>query len=151
MQQIETNGVSHRVNQTQKRVRLIGICLFLLTLIFPPWRYHFHVLSSQCYAGYHFILKPPPSKSPEEYKEMFAMEEGTAQMFDHLGAGAIIISIDFYNLIIEWLFLLFFIAGLMPIFSDDKFFGHWLTASGSLTISAFFLWLLFAFSSCHAA
>lgn len=79
------------------------------------------------------------------------MAEGTALMYDRLGAKAITISIDFYNLIIEWLFLLFFIAGLVPIFADDRFLGHWLAASLSLAISAFFLWLLFAFSGCHAA
>jgi len=116
-----------------------------LTLIFPPWRYHFHVLSRQCFAGYRFILHPPASKSAEEYKEIFAMTENTASMYDLVGSTAITISIDFYNLIMQWLFLLFFIVGVIPFFSDNKFRGiGWLPHSSLQLAPSFYgCYLLF--------
>jgi len=54
------------INQMQKKLIVIGIALFILMSLFPPWTYTYKYESiySEEPTGYGFIFSPPNKKLP---------------------------------------------------------------------------------------
>lgn len=66
-----------RPNDKQLGVLLIGIALFTLSELFPPWLYKDGWNSAERPAGYHFIFSPEPEvKSQAEMKKIFSVPDG---------------------------------------------------------------------------
>ncbi len=57
------------MNSRQKRVLIVGVSLFALMLLFPPWEYFDTDSSMRKHDGYHFLFAPP---SRENIKAIFA-------------------------------------------------------------------------------
>ena len=52
-------------------VIVVGLLVWGLSELFPPWEYLDGNTSAVRSAGYHFYKYPPPVKSPEEMKKLF--------------------------------------------------------------------------------
>jgi hypothetical protein len=123
------------MNSKQKEVLLVGTLLVLLMILFPPWGYFDIDSSGKSSAGYHFILTPPPLKSPQE---MF----GVSQM--HV-PNTMRVRIDDVRLIVQLLVTVPITLGLVPLLSNRCTFIKmgigFLLIGFALFILGFILWL----------
>lgn len=63
------------MNSKQLRVLLLGVLLFALSELFPPWQYKDGWTSAEQSAGYHFLYSPPEVKSDDEMKKIFSISD----------------------------------------------------------------------------
>ena len=54
-------------------VALVGVVLFLLAELFPPWVYVNEDNRARHFTGYHFLGNPPQTKAPEEMRRLFSL------------------------------------------------------------------------------
>ena len=59
------------MNRKQRAVLILGIVLFTLSELFPPWLYVDDQSSTMRSAGYHYRFSPPALKSPAEMMRLF--------------------------------------------------------------------------------
>jgi hypothetical protein len=75
------------VNAKQRIIVFVGLLTIALTCIFPPWKYRYPAVSTPAEkaAGHHFIMTPPPLKTPEELFGVpaKAMREGKGEVIIH--------------------------------------------------------------------
>jgi hypothetical protein len=61
------------INRKQKRLIIVGVLVFILAGLFPPWIYTLHVnrIDTEKPAGYAPIFDPP---SPEKYNKYYGIK-----------------------------------------------------------------------------
>jgi hypothetical protein len=65
----------------QWTILLLGIALFGLSELFPPWVYKDEDTSVRRSAGYHFFNSPPKLKSPAEMRVVFSLHPNDPTTF----------------------------------------------------------------------
>lgn len=123
------------MNSEQNKILLMGGLIVALMVLFPPWVYFDNDSSRRSPAGYHFILTPPPLKSP---LEMF----GTPKIrFPTL----LRVYVDWYRLIAQLLVTIPFVAGLVLLLAGHRSVAKTiigvLLIGFALSILGFILWL----------
>ena len=116
MEQAATNCVCRRmtkIKNNRRAVKRVGFLLFALTLLFPPWSDLIQAWSTQCFAGYSFLLAPPKLKSAEEFRQIFFV-------YDSPGGDQVTVHIEYIRLALEWIVLLFLTLGLDELFRDES-------------------------------
>jgi hypothetical protein len=59
------------MNTKQRAGLILGIVLFTLSELFPPWLYVDYRFSTKRSAGYHYRFSPPAAPSPAEMRRLF--------------------------------------------------------------------------------
>ena len=80
------------MRQKQFLILSIGVLLFALSELFPPWLYEDERTSVVRSAGYHFISGPPKLKSPSEMRRIFELPDSapTKFMWAHRDPGRLL-------------------------------------------------------------
>ncbi len=123
------------MNSKQKGVLSVVGILVLLMILFPPWEYFDNDSSGRSPAGYHFLLMPPPLKSPQE---MFGVAEMRVP-------DQVYVQVDLFQIMFQLLVTIPIMAGLIPLLADKltiikTAFGVLLIGCG-LFVLCFILWL----------
>jgi len=101
------------MNRKQWTILMVGIILFGLSELFPPWVYEDENTSVRRSAGYHLFTSPPKLKSPAEMRAIFSLgpNEPTKFMWAHQ---------DGLRLYGQRILLIVLTPGLMLAFSDRR-------------------------------
>jgi hypothetical protein len=70
-----------RMNTKQRVVLILGIVLFTLSELFPPWLYIDQRFSAKRSAGYHYCFSPPPVKWPDEMRQRLPFPEDDPALY----------------------------------------------------------------------
>ena len=100
----------------QRSILVISILLFLVSELFPPWRYEYQYIESfrhKCPAGYSFISQPPAVKSYDEMLSLCMTSEvpSPEQISTHK---------DSYRLNWQRVILLLLSVGILLALSDKR-------------------------------
>lgn len=132
------------MKRKQRVARTAAIAVFLLSVLFPPWSYVITGWSSQCFAGYRFVLTPPPLKSPDEFRQIFF------PVYDSPGGSDVVVRIEYIRLVLEGLTILFFSAGLIALLGDGFSALGMFAGAMSILIGIALIVLLLLIPNCHA-
>jgi hypothetical protein len=102
-----------RMNTKQRVVLILGIMLFTLSELFPPWLYVNVRFSWKRPAGYHYRFSPPPVKWPGEWRRMSPFtEDDPAQYIE--------VRIDYLLLYIQRIIITSLAIGLLLVWRERR-------------------------------
>jgi hypothetical protein len=124
------------LNSVQKRIFAFTLPIVVLMIAFPPWEYFDEDSSGASAAGYHFILTPPPLKSPPE---MFGVPEMRVP-------DSVVVRLDIVRLGAQLLIFVPFMLGLLFLLADEvtahKMALGIFFVGLALYVSGFILWII---------
>jgi hypothetical protein len=101
------------MNTKQRAVLILGIVLFTLSELFPPWLYVDDRFSTKRSAGYHYRFSPPAVKSPAEMRQLFPFPGDDPVQY-------ISVRIDKLLLLIQRIFVTSLTIGLLLVWSERR-------------------------------
>ncbi len=101
------------MNTKQRAVLILGIVLFTLSELFPPWLYVDYRFSTKRSAGYHYRFSPPALKSPGEMRQLFPFPgDDPAQYVE--------VRLDKLRLYIQRIIITSFAIGLLLVWRERR-------------------------------
>ena len=127
------------MNTKQRVVLILGIVLFTLSELFPPWLYVDQRFSGKLSAGYHYRFSPPPVKWPDEMRQRFPYPEDDPAQY-------VIVRIDYLLLYIQRTIITSLAIGLLLVCRERR--SKLIFAAGGLFLSVgiAFIRLFFMFA-----
>jgi hypothetical protein len=102
-----------RMNTKQRAVLILGIALFTLSELFPPWLYVDQRFSGKLSAGYHYRFNPPPMKWPDEMRQLYPFPEDDPAQY-------IRVRIDYLLLYIQRIIITSLAIGLLLVWRERR-------------------------------
>jgi hypothetical protein len=118
MAQVECRAQSNameeviRMNTKQRAVLILGIVLFTLSELFPPWLYVATQFSAQRSAGYHYRFSAPVVKSPAEMRQLFPFPEDNPTQYK--------VRLDYLRLYIQRFIITSLAIGLLLVWRERR-------------------------------
>src|SRR5262249_21895880 len=101
------------MNTKQRGALILGIVLFILSELSPPWLYLDPRFSAKRSAGYHYRFSPPPVKWPDEIRQLYPFpEENPAQY--------VRVRIDYLLLYIQRIIITSLMIGLLLVWRERR-------------------------------